>query len=311
MIINTGMRTDISAFYAQWFSNRLKEGFVYTRNPYYPHQVTRYDLSPDVVDILAFCTKNPLPMFQYMDLLEEYGQYWFVTITPYGTDIEPGVPPKEEIMESFRKLSSMVGIDSIGWRYDPILITDTYTPERHISDFEKMAEMLAGYTRTCVISFVDLYKKVQKNFPQAREVSSEDRITLGKEFIRIAKKYGMVIKPCAEGSELSQYGADCSGCMTLHTFENAIHGKLNVPSIKSQRTECACLLGKDIGQYDTCGHLCKYCYANTDAASVKRNMKMHNPQSPFLTGELQKDDIIHKARQEKWRSGQMSLFDLL
>lgn len=311
MIINTGMRTDIPAFYSQWFSNRIKEGFVYTRNPYYPHQVTRYSLLPDVVDILAFCTKNPAPMFPYMDLLEKYGQYWFVTITPYGTDIEPGVPAKEQVIKSFQKLSCMVGIDSVGWRYDPVLITDVYTLERHISDFEKMAEALAGYTQTCVISFIDLYKKVRKNFPQAREVTEKDRVILGKEFIRIAKKYDMVIRPCAEGDELSKYGADCSGCMTLHTFEKAIHGTLNAPKIRSQRTACACLLGKDIGQYDTCAHLCRYCYANTDAEAVKRNRRLHDPRSPFLTGTLQKEDVIHEAKQEKWRSGQMSLFDLL
>ena len=89
MIINTGQRTDIPAFYSDWFANRLTEGFVCVRNPYYPEQVSRYRLDPSVVDCIGFCTKNPEPMFQYSDLLKEYGQYWFVTITPYGRDIEP------------------------------------------------------------------------------------------------------------------------------------------------------------------------------------------------------------------------------
>lgn len=311
MIINTGMRTDIPAFYAEWFINRLKAGFVYTRNPYYPNQVTKYSLSPEVVDVIAFCTKNPAPMLPYMDLLKPYGQYWFVTITPYGTEIEPHVPPKEKVMDDFRKLSQIVGVDSIGWRYDPILLTDTYTLERHIADFEKMAKMLSGYTQTCVISFIDLYKKVERNFPQARTVSKADRIALGREFVRIAQKYDMVIRPCAEGTELSEYGADCSGCMTLYTFENAIHGKLTLPKDKCQRPACACALGKDIGQYDTCGHLCKYCYANSNVTAVKNNMQLHNPLSPFLIGELQEGDSIHEVKQSSWRNNQINLFDML
>ncbi len=311
MIINTGMRTDIPAFYSEWFCNRLKEGFVYTRNPYHPGQVTKYSLSPHVVDLLVFCTKNPAPMLPRMDLLKPYGQYWFVTITPYGTDVEPYVPPKEKVMEDFRTLSGIVGADSMGWRYDPILITETYSPERHIRDFEKMAETLAGYTHTCVISFIDLYQKVRRNFPRAVEVSKADRIFLGREFIRIARNYDMVIRPCAEGDELSEYGADCSGCMTLKTYETALHARLNAPKMKSQRAECACLLGKDIGQYDTCAHLCKYCYANADEDAVMRNRKLHNPLSPFLVGELKEDDRIHVAEQESWKNNQLSLFDFL
>lgn len=95
MIINTGMRTDIPAFYTPWFLNRLREGFVLVRNPYRPEQVTRYRLSPDVVDLIGFCTKDPEPLLPHLDALEPYGQYWFVTITPYGRDIEPGVPLKQ------------------------------------------------------------------------------------------------------------------------------------------------------------------------------------------------------------------------
>jgi hypothetical protein len=171
MIINTGQRTDIPAFYSEWFSNRLKAGFVLVRNPYNPHSVTRYRLSPDVVDLIGFCTKNPAPMFRYMDLLQPYGQYWFVTITPYGKEIEPHVPNKLEVLDHFRHLSEIVGTDRIGWRYDPILISDTWPVERHIKAFEYMA----------------------------------------KTFVEIGRQYGITIRPCGEGSELARFGADCSG----------------------------------------------------------------------------------------------------
>ncbi|MBO7424954.1 MAG: DUF1848 family protein, partial [Clostridiales bacterium] len=114
MIIQTGMRADIPAFYSKWFLRRLDEGFVLVRNPYNPSQVTRYSLNPDVVDLISFCSKNPAPMLPHMSALKPYGQYWFVTITPYGKDIEPNVPSKEKVMEDFKQLSNIVGINSIG-----------------------------------------------------------------------------------------------------------------------------------------------------------------------------------------------------
>ena len=309
MIIQTGMRTDIPAFYSQWLQNRIKEGYVLVRNPYQPNQVTRYSLSPEVVDLIAFCTKNPAPMLPHLDILKPYGQYWFVTITPYGKDIEPNVPDTETVMESFKKLSDKVGVDSIGWRYDPILVDRNHSVEWHISRFEQMTRNLSGYTKTCVISFLDIYKKVEQNFPTARAVSREDRLTLGKNFVQIAKAHGMTIRPCAEGEELAPYGADCSGCMTVQTFETALHANLKVPKRKTNQRngQCACLLGVDIGAYDTCGHLCKYCYANANTALVRANMRRHDPQSPFLIGGSMPGDVIHEAKQESWLDLQMRL----
>ncbi|MGX8687309.1 MAG: DUF1848 domain-containing protein, partial [bacterium] len=214
MIINTGQRTDIPAFYADWLARRLKEGFVCVRNPFDPRQVSRYRLDPSVVDVIGFCTKNPAPMFSHMDLLVPYGQYWYVTITPYGRDIEPNVPDKHRVLEDFRKLSGTLGIHSVGWRYDPILLNERYTKEYHLKAFRRMAETLEGYTETVVISFIDLYGKVLRNFPEAREVKKEDRLELGRKMIEIASAHGMTLKPCAEGDELAPWGADCGGCMT-------------------------------------------------------------------------------------------------
>ena len=308
MILHTGLRTDIPAFYTEWFVNRLKEGYVMVRNPYNPVQVTKYNISPDVVDVISFCTKNPAPFLPYMDLLREYGQYWFVTITPYGKEIEPKVPGKETVMESFKKLSEIVGINSIGWRYDPIFISKEYPVERHIEDFENMASTLSGYTNTCVISFIDLYKKVLRNFPEVQEVKKNERIEIAKEFVRIGNKYELVIKSCAEGTELGPFGVDCSGCMTVPIFEKAIDCSLIVPKVKGARAECGCLLGCDIGAYNTCGHLCRYCYANYDTKTVIDNMRRHNPQSPLLLGELSGDEAIHEAKQESWKDMQLKLW---
>ena len=249
MIIQTGMRTDIPAFYSEWLCNRIKEGYVMVRNPYQPQQVTRYTFSPSVVDLIAFCSKNPAPMLSHMDLLKTYGMYWFVTITPYGKEIEPLVPDVEAVIDTFRQLAEITGPDSMGWRYDPIFLNETYTPEVHIQKFTQIAQALEGYTHTCVISFIDLYQKVRRNFPEAQAVPKEKRLSLGKTMIQIAAAHGMKVYPCGEGTELACYGADCNGCMTQETYEKAFWGaamsflKVSVerydekPSLKNRRKE--------------------------------------------------------------------------
>lgn len=309
MIINTGQRTDIPAFYATWFANRLKAGFVLVRNPYNPQSISRYNLSPDVVDIIGFCTKNPEPMFEYMHLLRPYGQFWYVTITPYGREIEPHVPGKLQVLENFKRLSESVGPDCIGWRYDPIFISDSYPVERHIRAFSYMAKALEGYTKTAVISFIDLYGKTRRNFPEVRPVSLEDQLTLGKAFADICSAYDMTLRPCAEGQVLAQFGADCSGCMTIPMYEKALGVRLHVPKKVPARSECACYLSGDIGQYNTCGHLCRYCYANADPDLVTANMRSHDPESPLLIGHLMPGDTVHETKQESWADRQI-MFDL-
>ncbi len=309
MILNTGQRTDIPAFYARWFARRLEEGHVLVRNPYQPTSVSRYRLSPDVVDVIGFCTKNPAPMLPYMHLLDPFGQYWYVTITPYGREIEPRVPGKRQALVSFRKLSGKVGADRIGWRYDPIFISEDYPVERHIRAFSFMARELAGYTHTVVISFLDLYVKTRRNFPEATGVSREDRMVLGKVMAEIANENGMTLRPCAEGDELAVFGADCRGCMTMDMYEKAIHQRLRAPAWAPARKQCACYLGGDIGAYNTCGHLCRYCYANYDAQTVRANMARHDPESPLLIGHLMPGDEVHEVKQESWVDRQMT-FDL-
>lgn len=307
MIIHTGLRTDIPAFFSEWFINRIKEGCVYVRNPYNPEQVTKYELKPAVVDLIVFCTKNPIPILPYLDELDRFGQYWFVTITPYDKEIEPHVPDKEKVLDAFCRLSEHVGAASVAWRYDPIFLSDKYTVEYHINAFEKMACKLSGYTNTCIISFIDLYEKVKRNFPEVREVSEKDRIYLGQQLAEIGQKYGMVIKACAEGDELAPYGVDCKGCMTVETFEKALHASLHVPKKKSGRKECACLLTADIGAYNTCGHLCKYCYANYSKEAVLENIRKHDKNAPILIGNLKPEDKIIMAKQESWVDYQLKL----
>lgn len=321
MIITAGMRTDIPAFYSKWFLNRIREGFVLVRNPYRPEAVTRYELNPDVVDALVFCTKNPTPMLPHLRELQAYRQFWYVTLTPYGKDIEPNVPDKRQIVERFKELSVAVNthnaalagiendpihtLDAVQWRYDPIFINEKYSVEQHIKSFEVMASKLAGYTHTCVISFIDLYSKVKKNFPEAREVSYEERALLAKAFVEIGKQFDIQIKTCAEGKDLEQFGVICEGCSTAAVIEKALdlpnQGlRLQPPKKNFARSECQCIIGCDVGAYNTCPHLCRYCYANYSKELVLANRQLHDPKSPMIIGNIKPGESIHQAEQKSW-----------
>ncbi|MBD5480107.1 MAG: DUF1848 domain-containing protein [Lachnospiraceae bacterium] len=310
MILNTGSRTDIPAYYSDWFYNRIEAGYVLVRNPYYPSQITKYLLSPDVIDVMVFCTKNPFPMLDRLSLLSAFDTFWFVTITPYGAEIEPHVPPKEQIIASFKQLSEAIGSSRISWRYDPVLITDTYSIAHHIEQFHQMAEALSGYTTQCVVSFIDLYEKTKRNFRGIRSVTNKEQEVLIEAFSHIAKENGLQIHLCCENASLVRENVDADGCMSKTVLEKALGCRLDVPKKKAARSECFCLLGADIGAYNTCGHGCLYCYANYDMETVAKNRKLHNTSSPLLIGELSEQDVVKSAEQKSWKNGQLDIFDL-
>lgn len=308
MILNTGQRTDIPAFYSDWFLQRVREGFVLVRSPYDPHLVTRYLINPSVVDAIAFCTKNPLPMLDHLSELSAYRMFWFVTITPYGKDIEPRLPDKRRIVEGFRKLSGIVGADHTALRYDPVFINETYPIEKHIRAFERLCTLLEGSTHMAVISFLDLYEKTKRNFPEGKEASEQERLMIGEAFARSCQNHGIRPYTCLEGTDLARFGFDCSGCMSKAVLEHALNIDLSVPSSKASiRPGCTCLIGSDIGAYNSCGHGCRYCYANESEAAVRRTMAQHDPSSPLLIGHLQPEDRVHDTLQKSWINLQLHL----
>ncbi len=308
MILNTGNRTDIPAFYSEWFLKRLQEGYVLSRSPYAPDVLYRYRIDSEVVDLISFCTKNPAPMLPHLDRLAPFRQFWSVTITPYGKDIEPGVPDRKTVMESFRELSEKVGAACVCWRYDPVFLSEQWTVEKHIRAFQEMAEYLSGYTHRAVISFIDLYEKTKKNFPEASNVRREDRLKIGRAFADIAARCHMKLHTCLEGEELACFGIDTTGCMTKQVLEEAIGEELIVPpSAENAREGCRCLLGSDIGAYNTCRHFCRYCYANYDKTTVLANSRRHDPDSPLLIGHVHPSDQIREAKQIRYATGQLKL----
>ncbi len=165
MILSVSRRTDIPNYYADWFLNRIEDGYLYVRNPMNAHQISRINLSPDVVDCIVFWTKNPEPMLDKLDRLKDYKYYFQFTLTGYGKDIEPFLPHKrDKMIPIFQQLSFMIGKEKVIWRYDPIIITDNYTEEYHVKAFREIAMKLNGYCNKVVISFVDTYTKTKKEY---------------------------------------------------------------------------------------------------------------------------------------------------
>ena len=298
MILNTGLRTDIPGFFSEWFYNRIDEGFVYVRNPYAKNHIYSYKIDPELIDCIIFTTKNPRPMFRNLEKIDKFNQYWHVTITPYGKEIEPNVPPVDEVIDSFKFLSERLGKEKVTLRYDPIFISEKYSLEKHIDSFDYILDSLSDYTTEAIISFIDLYEKTKRNFPNAKEVTQDERLRIGEEFAKIGEKYNIKVKTCVEGTELERFGIDSSGCMTKEVIEKAINKNLNIPKQKARNGECYCLLNNDIGEYNTCDHGCLYCYANSNKRLVKRNLKLHDPKSPLLIGQIKEDDIIIERKQE-------------
>ncbi|MBP3713530.1 MAG: DUF1848 domain-containing protein [Bacilli bacterium] len=309
MIINTGQRTDIPAFYSKWFINRIREGFVLVRNPFYPKLVTRYKLDPKVVDVIGFCTKNPRPMFKYLDEIKDFGQFWYISITGFEKDLEPNVPPIDQVIEDFKYLSKKVGKNAIAWRYTPIIINEKYTVNYHIKTFERIASELHDYTSLAVYGFVDLYEKLKAHHKEIEECSREDVITISKVFKEIAQKYNLDLRLCSKEKWLDEYGIDTKGCMRIEDYERSINSKLVIKEKREARKGyCSCYLSNDIGAYNSCLHLCSYCYANGEKDLIVRNNKNHDDDSPLLIGHLNEDDVIKDAKQVSNIDRQISLF---
>ena len=282
MILNTGSRTDLYRHVLQhdWFYERVRAGEVLVRNPYYPTQITRYRLDPAVVDALVFCTKNPLPMLERLPLLDAFTMFWFVTITPYGREIEPHVPDKNLIAEAFCRLSESVGRERVSFRYDPVFLNDL---QRAVScgKVRGVCREAVRIYRAVRGEFIDLCEKTRRNFPGVRSVGKEEQERLIAAFSEIAVKQHLQIHLYCENRSLVRQNVDADGCLSQSVLEQAIGCRLKVPQQKRARDGCPCLLGADIGAYNTCGHECLYCYANYDSRTVRENRLRKDPRSPL------------------------------
>ncbi len=301
MIVNTGGRTDTVQYYTDWLLRRFAEGYVMVRNPLFPDKVSRYELTPDVVDCVVFCSKNYQPILPRLhEITDKFNTYFHYTITAYGRDIEPGVPPIDESIETLLRLSGQVGRRRVSWRYDPVLLTGDYTIERHIQIFERMAKKLAPYIDRCIFSFVEMYKKLEVNMPELIPLTGQETETLAQELGRIAEKYGIYIQTCGTNSNFARYGIHSSGCATLDILGGANGIVFKSLKHRGMRQGCHCMESRDIGAYDTCMNGCKYCYANKTPRRAFENYRLHNPKSPLLLGDLRPDDTVIQSVQKSF-----------
>lgn len=295
MILSVSRRTDIPHYYSDWFFRRLKEGWLLVKNPMNPHQISRIELSPEMIDCIVFWTKNPLPMMEHLRELTDIPYYIQFTLTGYGSDMEPGIPDKKRsLIPVFRELSRQAGPQRVIWRYDPILFTHRYTPDYHLRAFAAIAAELQGSTKRCVISFLDLYAQIKKNMEQAGVYTLEaDRLmSFAGALAGIARENGMEIVTCAEQADLSAAGIGHGSCIDGAWIETLTGYRIKSRKDKNQRAECGCIESVDVGTYDTCRGGCLYCYAGTG----KRRHVDYDPDSPILCGHIGPEDRITMRR---------------
>ncbi len=295
MILFASGRTDIPAFYSNWFINRVKAGFVDVRNPFNQNLVSRINFSD--VDLIMFCSKNPLPMIDKLKMLK-VPVLFHVTITPYSKDVEPNIPDKRLIIEGVKKLSLVLGIDNVVLRYDPIFLSDKYNVDYHIRAFDKLCKNLNGYVNKIIVSFMDEYKNVRsnKNILKYRTFTREDYKKIGEAFSKSAMDNGMSVQTCFEDEDLTEYGFVKGECLS-HELAYILTGKKFKSSNVRKEKKCECVQMVDIGDYNSCMHMCKYCYANYDEKAVSSNFERHDDNSSLLIGSVQSDDVI-KARKK-------------
>lgn len=284
MILSASRRTDIPAFYSEWFYGRLRDGFVYTRNPMNTRQVSRIKITPDVVDCIVFWTKNPAPMLDRLEELSDYDYYFQFTLNSYGNEVEPNVPSLSERLDTFAALSDKIGRERVIWRYDPILFTDRYSPEYHLESFGRTAERLAGRTEKAVISIVDTYptkNKAKLLKLGAKSLSENELESFMEKMALTAKKHGLAIAACAENIPFEKHGIEHNSCIDRELIERITGSALKVGR-DGQRPFCGCVKCDDIGSYDTCPHGCLYCYANYREAAVAERLKAFRTDSPIL-----------------------------
>lgn len=312
MIISASRRTDIPAFYSDWFFNRLAEGYVLVRTPMNFHQVSRVSLSPDVVDGFVFWTKNPTNMLPYLDKLENIPYYFQFTVTSYGKDIEPNVPSKNDIViPAFQKLSEMIGKERVIWRYDPIIFNEKYTYQYHLEYFEGLSDKLGDFTDTCTFSFYNQYRNTERNtrtLGMYRE-SQEIIANLIYHFSKIAKNYNFPLNTCAEEMDLSELNIQPARCIDLERFKKISGFPLKIDKDKGGRKGCGCAESIDIGLYNTCNHGCLYCYANYDKQTVLKHLPKYDLTSPLLCSRVDHKDVIKEKKVESSCDYQFSFFD--
>ena len=319
VIVSASRSTDIPAFYADWFMERLKSGYVKWFNPF--NGVPLY-VGFRKTRLVVFWSKNPAPMLAYLDELDcTCPNYYFqFTLNDYDAErIEPRVPPLEQRIETFRQLSERLGRDRVVWRFDPLILTDKLGVKDLLEKVKRIGDQIAPFTSRLVFSFIDIaaYKKVAANMARggvpAREFTPDEMEEMAAGIGSLVKEWGIAAGTCGELRDLDRYGIEHNRCVDDrlimkcfhhdHALMDFIGARYVEPDMFAnpsggwvlgeyrkdggQRKACGCIMSKDIGEYNTCPHLCYYCYANTNNATALANWNRHCecPHAETITGK--------------------------
>ena len=289
MIISASYRTDIPAFYGEWFVNRLNAGYCKVANPY-SRQVNPVDLRRDAVEGFVFWTKNLGPFLDKLPLIRDRGYPFVVqySINGYPRALEFSVVRTHSAIRHMRLVSEEYGARTAVWRYDPIVFSSITPPDFHRRNFEQLARALEGATDEVVISFAQIYKKTLRNmnwgarkfgFTWSDPGSSEKR-ALAAELAEISKAHGMQLSICSQREYLSA-GIKEAACVDVQRLSD-LAGRRIGAKLRGNRPDCGCFEARDIGEYDTCPHGCVYCYAVLNRDLARDRYKRHDPQGETL-----------------------------
>ena len=275
-------------------------------NPRNPRHLSRVELSARNIDCILFLTKNPAPMMEQFRELEKLGYPFIVhvTLTPYGREIEPGLPPKKQILESLTELTKRIGSHRVVWRYDPIVLDHRFSVEWHTECFSALCRELQGKVHHCLLSFVDIYKHTARSF---RGMTHDEMRLVATGFARAAEKHSIGLSTCAETIDLDEFGVKHGACVDKNHIEEVIGSHLLVKGDPNRRKMCLCAEAVDIGAYNTCPHGCTYCYAVYGTGKAARALVEHDPAAPMLTGYPNGTETVTERTKKSYKATQFSL----
>jgi len=292
-IISVSRRTDIPAFYFDWFLNRCRAGFCDVANPFNPKQVRRVSLRAEDVNCVVFWTKDPRPLLARIDELDAtvlpYG--FLFTLNRYPVELEPRLPPYRDRLASFRALAEHVGRERMVWRYDPIIVSDRTPFDWHERNFQEMASDLEGATHRVITSFVDYYRKTERRLASLesegwrfdRDVeNAAGAHALMAGMAETCSHHGMSPQTCAETVDYTADGVPPGGCISEELVRACSGLGDERQKDPYQRDACLCLRSRDIGATDSCLHGCPYCYATRSHEAAQARHARHDPEEAML-----------------------------
>jgi DNA repair photolyase len=313
MIISASRRTDIPAFYAEWFMMRVREGYFYRINPFNSRQVASFSLNSENVEAICFWTKNPRPLMQYLDELNErsLNYYFQFTLNPYDTTFEPNVPPLPERIDTMIELAGRIGPERLVWRYDPVILTSATPASWHLEQVERIAEKVCAATGRLVFSFYDFYGRGKGRLSKAltgsgitleditapEHTKSLEQVARG--FKGVADRHSLQIGTCSEPVDLAAIGIMHGACVDGSMVRELFGVNASCKKDKNQREACNCVESVDMGMYNSCRFRCAYCYANFNAGMIESNLEQHYPDSPALLGRYEGEFAVRSSLNTK------------